>query len=176
MPAPQVCFPGPGVLGVPIPMMSEALGGGRSQAWLMKDSFLQMPSALASEPWGGPGHSISRFLPGAPAPSPGNKACGPWRNLCWGSASSQHLRVVDRSLIDSWKRKGAWNIPASSSHRCHSLRSLWWWSQSQGREAFLAQPSQGQAVLPSSCSQVYLERPCPPPNPQRWPRGRSGGW
>lgn len=122
-----MCFPGPGVLGVPIPMMSEALGGGRSRTWLMKYSFLQMPSALASEPWGGPGHSISRFLPGAPAPSPGNKACGHWRNLCWGSASSQYLRVVDSSLTDSWKRKGAWNIPASPLHGCHSLMSLWWW-------------------------------------------------
>lgn len=173
-----MCFPGPGVLGVPIPMMSEALGGGRSQTWLMKYSFLQMPSALASEPWGGPGHGISRFLPGAPAPSPGNKACSHWRNLCWGSASSQYLRVVDSSLMDSWKRKGAWNVPASPSHGCHSLMSLWWWrvSPRAGKPAWLAQPPWGEAVLPSSCSQVYLERPCPAPNPQRWPKGRSGGW
>ena len=38
--------------GYSIPVMSEVSGRGRSQNWLMKGSFLQMPSlALASEPW-----------------------------------------------------------------------------------------------------------------------------
>lgn len=36
----------------PIRVMSEVSGRGRSQNWLMKGSFLQIPSlAPASEPW-----------------------------------------------------------------------------------------------------------------------------